>query len=142
MDYLSKTCPIYTLSVNGWEREYQHDEVSYDEVSDTYCEQYSNLMVKHERDRPAKWWSVAVYETWQVYGGPEEGGWYYTAGELVNHAMVRFFSDYQEAYDYTQELWLWCLDENKNRSDVKVTVKAFTEEMPGATFPKRRPHYS
>lgn len=26
---------------------------------------------------------VNVYETYQCYGGPEEGGWWYMAGELV-----------------------------------------------------------
>lgn len=140
MDYLSKTMPIFTREVGGVAKVFEFEEVTYDDMSGGYSDIYDNLPVKITDNRPAKWWSVAVYETWQVYGGPEEGGWYYTAGELVNHAMVRFFSDYQEAYDYTQELWLWCLEENKNNA--KVACLAFTEEIPGNFFPKKRPYYS
>lgn len=35
-----------------------------------------------------KQYVVAVYETDRAYGGPEEGGWWYTVGELVDIDMV------------------------------------------------------
>lgn len=40
---------------------------------------------------------VAVYERWREYGGPEEGGWYYTAGELVD--LDAAFSTRWAAYE-------------------------------------------
>ncbi len=51
---------------------------------------------------------VAIYETDRAFGGPEEGGWYYQCGvpsdepELL--ALMRVFSDYEEAVAYYTEL--------------------------------------
>lgn len=39
---------------------------------------------KHES---APFWTVAIYLVDKVYGGPEEGGWYYTGGERIDHAL-------------------------------------------------------
>lgn len=35
-----------------------------------------------DADKVREFYAVAVYSTDRVYGGPEEGGWWYTAGEL------------------------------------------------------------
>lgn len=35
--------------------------------------------------------SVAVYLTQRLYGGPEEGGWYYEAGELCTQPELAAF---------------------------------------------------
>lgn len=45
---------------------------------------------------------VSVYLLDRCYGGPEEGGWYYTAGELVR--TVRLFQSEEEAYEYSSRL--------------------------------------
>lgn len=39
----------------------------------------------YENGRPAPFYSVAVYMVDRQYGGPEEGGWYYDAGVLINY---------------------------------------------------------
>lgn len=36
-------------------------------------------------------WVIAVYDTERVYGGPEEGGWWYTQGTLVGISDVGGF---------------------------------------------------
>ena len=42
--------------------------------------------------------TVAVYEVDRAYGGSEEGGWWYTCGDLVR--TVKRFRSEDEAYDY------------------------------------------
>jgi hypothetical protein len=46
-------------------------------------------------------WVVAVYERGQEYGGPEEGGWWYTTRELV---AVQPVSDCEEGVRVADEL--------------------------------------
>lgn len=142
MEYLSETCPIYTREAGDWVAVYEHNEVEYDDYNNGFYTLYNNLEVWHEQDRPAKWWCVAVYETDRAYGGPEEGGWWYDCGVLVEHGRIRFFDNYKDAYDYSQELWAWCLNENRDRGDVRLAVRGFTEQMPDTHFPKKRPYYS
>jgi hypothetical protein len=43
-------------------------------------------VVAPEAVAPA-FWTVAIYMTDRAYGGPEEGGWYYTKGERVDLPM-------------------------------------------------------
>jgi Zn-finger nucleic acid-binding protein len=43
---------------------------------------------------------VAIFEMDRVYGGPEEGGWWYDAGELKR--IVATFSDEDQAYEYSR----------------------------------------
>lgn len=141
MDYLTEHCPIYTYESNGWVSECQHNQVLWDDYNGMYYD-HMNREVQQTSERAAQWWCVAVYETGQMYGGPEEGGWWYTAGELVDHAKIRFFDRYQDAYDYSQELWAWCLEENKDRGDLRLAPRAFTEQLPDTHFPKTQPYYS
>jgi hypothetical protein len=101
----------------------------------------SNMEVKPTSERPAEWWAVAVYTSDRSYGGPEEGGWWYSCGELVEHARIRFFDNYKDAVDYSQELWAWCIEMNRDSGDVKLVVRGFTEQMPDTHYPKRRPFY-
>jgi hypothetical protein len=142
MDYLTETAPIYTRESNGWVSMFQHDEVMWDEYNGLYYDIHGNHEVSPTLDRPAKWWCVAVYETDRRYGGPEEGGWWYTAGELVEHDKIRFFDNYKNAYDYIREMWAWCFEQNKDRGDLRLAVRAFTEQLPDTHFPKTRPYYS
>lgn len=62
-----------------------------------------------------RFWSVAVYLIDQHYGGPEEGGWWYEAGDRIDdHAEIgvefaEFFrlfqgEDKDAAYDHRQAL--------------------------------------
>lgn len=143
MEYLTEMAPIYSREVSeGWLDERQHDEVVWDEYEGRYLTHDTKKVVEQTSERPALWWCVGVYTADRAYGGPEEGGWWYNCGGLVEHAKIKFFDRYQDAYDYTQELWAWCLEENKDRGDEKLVVRAFTEQLPDVYYPKTRPFYS
>lgn len=43
-----------------------------------------------------------TFETWQAYGGSEEGGWWYTAGEPVQSVLVSH-DDLEEWLEKTSE---------------------------------------
>lgn len=143
MEYLSEMCPVYQCDKgNGWVSVYQHDEVVWADGAEKYVSHDTGVAVEQTSERAAQWWYVAVYETGRAYGGPEEGGWWYSVGWLVEHAKIKFFDRYQDAYDYSQELWAYCLEENKDRGDVRLAPRGFTEQMPDTHFPKTRPYYS
>lgn len=140
MDHLSKTLPLYTDEIEGWVKVYHHDEVEWDDGR-PYAE---GQHVKHTADEPATWWSVGVYTQYQQYGGPEEGGWYYSAGDLTWHGAMRFFNDYDEAFAYAQKLWVMVDDDNRREgsTEERLTVRCTTESMPDTHYPKKRPYYS
>jgi len=146
MDYLSKTLPTYVRKTSHYEQVYRWDEVEWDEYEDKPYVMSGGEAVTVESgdDVPAKWWTVAVYTTYQVYGGPEEGGWHYSAGSLTEHGRVRFFDDYDAAQEYGYKLWEWVGEQNANRDrgDEKLTVRCTTEALPETHYPKKRPYYS
>jgi hypothetical protein len=39
------------------------------------------------RGTHAPFWTVAIYLCDRMFGGPEEGGWYYDAGHRVDHPL-------------------------------------------------------
>jgi hypothetical protein len=51
---------------------------------------------KHVEDK-IKFWKLAVYYTDRLEGGPEEGGWYYTAGDRVKEGKTNF-TDLRESF--------------------------------------------
>lgn len=91
--------------------------------------------VRHDHERVATWWSVGVYETGREYGGPEEGGWWYDTGSRTDNWTVRGFNDIGLAQAYVEELKLSYKDE-KN-----IGVQGFTEKLPEAGYPDRKPVY-
>ena len=137
-DYLSETLPLYTSELNGWVTTFRHDEVTWDDGR-PYAQ---GGLVTHTDDEPAKWWTVGVYTQYQQYGGPEEGGWYYYAGELTWHGAMRFFNDYAEADAYRDKLWGDVEKTNKHYGNSELTVRCTTESMPDTHYPKERPYYS
>lgn len=146
MNWLSKTLPVYEHESNGYVRRFRWDEVEMDDNEGPMAEVGDEwVLVRHADDVPASWWTVAVYTSYPVYGGPEEGGWYYRAGSLTEHGRVRFFDDYAEALAYHDELWKW-VDEMNNdpgwSREERLTVRSTTEALPDAHYPKNRPHYS
>jgi hypothetical protein len=65
-------------------------------------------MALHEDDAPlVTTWVVAVYATSRRYGGPEEGGWWFTEGELVGLLGSSNDEDdaYGIAYEFNRPLW-------------------------------------
>lgn len=149
MNCLSKTLPTYVRKTSHYEQGYRWDEVEWDEYEDKPYVKSNGTIVHVEPgvDVPAKWWTVAVYTSYLVYGGPEEGGWWYSAGSLTEHGRVRFFDDYPEAQAYQDELWDWVHAHNTDRDladrgDEKLVVRCTTEALPDTHYPQNRPYYS
>ena len=45
---------------------------------------------------------VAVFELDRVYGGPEEGGWWFNTGDLMKVVKAWPERDEEKAYDYSR----------------------------------------
>lgn len=102
-------------------------------------------VVSEDGDVEPRWWGVGVYEVWRSYGGPEEGGWYFDSGELVESYIVsadegegtldalcaRLEQTYPRTGRYTSVIY--------DGGDYRIKVRA--EEIPEPFFPKVRPHY-
>lgn len=97
-------------------------------------------------EAPQKW-VVAFYDSDQVYGGSEEGGWWYHAGQLIR--VSREFDDEEAAYIYCRRL-NDKLDAWQDRAGVpkmssvlsrgRVDAHVF-HGAPPAHYPETTPHY-
>jgi hypothetical protein len=100
--------------------------------------------------KPGRLVWVALYEQSRVYGGPEEGGWYYTQSSLVTDARVyaevgffpRAFADYKEAKAYREE-WSKHYDERFKGSHKleRFKVEDYVAQTLPTLHPIERPHY-
>lgn len=103
--------------------------------------------------RPPGYWTVAVYSVDRAYGGPEEGGWYYTHGDIVRRGefmvLRRSFLTREEAGAYALSLNCGDLLKGENAgkpsiysvlSEGALEARVFEGEAP-ATFPATRPHF-
>jgi hypothetical protein len=96
---------------------------------------------------PRRRYSVAVYQEDMAYGGPEEGGWWYDAGELTDYP-VRYFRGEEAAYRHARRLnhWLHRLINRHRReyssviSDGRLVAEVHANHPPGH-YPAQRPHY-
>lgn len=103
-------------------------------------------------DTRPQFYSSAIYFTDRNFGGPEEGGWWYDAGEPVTRdaalaIKTRFFVTAGEAYGYAQRvLQPICDKKNKGRRPISSMASEgayaphVTRGYPSA-FPQHRPHY-
>ena len=94
-------------------------------------------------------WSVAIFETDLAYGGPEEGGWYYTCGHL-QEVPVLYFDSVIEARNARNLIDHW-MDEspwwNLGRRPISSVLSTGRYQArvkaghPERSFPSERPHY-
>ena len=92
-------------------------------------------------------WSVAIYHEEQAWGGPEEGGWWYDAGELLERP-VRYFKTEDAAYAYARRL-VRHLDRVNRKSRYEYSsvlsegryTAMVNDGHPLPGFPMTRPHY-
>lgn len=94
-------------------------------------------------------YSVAIYLIDRAYGGPEEGGWWYTYGVpdegLVYH--TKYFEDYKKANKYSKMLYdLIVKPLNEGRHDIgSVLSEGMFDTMvlkgDPRPFPDQIPHY-
>lgn len=88
---------------------------------------------------PIRWW-VAVYEVDQAYGGPEEGGWWYSTGEVRQSIPAK-------SYDHAVEIAESLVIENDSIYPTHSVLYAggnynvVVEEKMPEDYPSRRPYY-
>jgi hypothetical protein len=82
---------------------------------------------------------VTLFEVDQHYGGPEEGGWWYTAGEPIA-ALPVFTPDEEEAArQLLRERFE--LDKDEKRYSYQQRYRLSTLANWPQAFPQVRPHY-
>ena len=84
---------------------------------------------------------VNVYIEQLVYGGPEEGGWYYHAGELVESISVDTKCEAEELHKKMESKW-----SNDGRRPISSVLSngeycVCIEDHFAESYPKYRPHY-
>jgi hypothetical protein len=94
---------------------------------------------------------VSVYLVNKAWGGPEEGGWWYTYGIPAAEYgwKTKCFGDWDDAHAYVNELNEW-IDEahiNDGRRDIGSVLSEgqYQAHMDEGTYPApwpaKRPHY-
>ena len=106
-----------------------------------FCGNYED--VKHTGWRPAKWVSISMYETQQIYGGSEEGGWYYTYGDAIRGTVREFEAgDFPIAALYEEHLQERVSKQRYSQYGYGGFTVRVTAEDQALHFPKQRPYYS
>lgn len=88
---------------------------------------------------------VNVHLVDQAYGGPEEGGWWYTYG--VPHASVPCNDEGPETLEVVRARWeAWCEEENDARTPTwsvcsEGEYRVSVADAPAKAWPSERPHY-
>lgn len=100
--------------------------------------------------REPRYYTVRIYLQDLSYGGPEEGGWYFSTGEFATEFgyLTRSFKERWEALKYANDLHETTLDElNKHRPSIssvrsqgRYAAEVWDEEAP-LYYPKTKPHY-
>lgn len=96
--------------------------------------------------------SVAIYEVDRAYGGPEEGGWYYTAvpsDEFAIHTKIFKANDVDGIDAHREELSALANkintdEQRKHPSSVLSNgdyLAVGTREGYPSAYPESRPHY-
>lgn len=92
---------------------------------------------------------VNAYSVDRSYGGPEEGGWWYDAGELLESQSCH--ADDEEALESLIEDAKADLRKkygpefegipHRNYTNGGPNLEIYVEDHPGENFPERKPHY-
>lgn len=137
--------PIHKYRCVGCDSTLHVDDCIYDEYLGGFiCAHCGEDTIEIESSREAEWFSVALYETESVYGGPEEGGWYYRHGTLVPRTVRTFTNSLEgreEAERYVDALYATQYHSDR-WSDTKYTDRVFSERLPDTHFPKHKPVWS
>jgi hypothetical protein len=107
------------------------------------------MTYEDEEDEEApRFYSVAIYLVDKAWGGPEEGGWWYTFGiPSIEHVeQTRLFQKLEEAQEYQKTLGLLTSSLNSTRRSINSVLSEGEFQaclFPGnpEVFPKVRPHY-
>jgi predicted RNA-binding Zn-ribbon protein involved in translation (DUF1610 family) len=119
-------------------------ECEYDDYEGQYvCPFCGNRHVTVSHERPAEWFGVAIYEISRAYGGPEEGGWYFDAGQRIDET-VRTYRNTPEGREEAKKYLdsLLALNFVSDRySETRYHWDVSPEALPDDYFPRRRPVY-
>lgn len=93
--------------------------------------------------------TVAIYLVNRHFGGPEEGGWWYEAGEPADEysRFTRGFRDEDRAIAYANRLnQRLCVRLNKGRRPISSVLSegefaALVRDGNPRRYPESRPHY-
>lgn len=88
---------------------------------------------------PMRWYAV-VYEVDRAYGGPEEGGWYYSTGQVVHQVICSTEHEADTAAEKLEELF----PNNGTSSSVMYAggdYRVSVQKSPGKDYPENRPYY-
>ena len=123
---------------------------------DCQKETCSCLAWAEDHTNPPVFYTVAVYTEDQAYGGPEEGGWWYTTGNLIynleegckNGALPQIFAKREDAVAAAAKLTEGPLERINHYRPAISSVRSqgryvarVCDEYPEPSFPKERPHY-
>lgn len=94
-------------------------------------------------------WCVCLYLVDRAYGGPEEGGWWYTYGQPVierDLPLPSWHATEREAFIAREAMEERCKELNKGRREISSVLsegryQACICEGQPQPFPARRPHY-
>jgi len=85
--------------------------------------------------------TIKIYSTYQVYGGPEEGGWWYERGEaLATHCIfskkqcIKRCIELTEEYDLSKQP---CISDGQNLTSITAVLGTGY----ALDYPAERPHY-
>jgi hypothetical protein len=85
--------------------------------------------------------TIKIYSTYQVYGGPEEGGWWYEQGEaLATHCIFSKKQCIKRCIELTEEYNLSkqpCISDGQNLTSITAVLGTGY----ALDYPAERPHY-
>ena len=104
--------------------------------------------------RTTEYYTVAKFEITRCYGGPEEGGWWYDAGEVVDIYPWDYNLDEEDWAQFIRD-YLNAEEDNALRTEFNDRYRSRYSAAPSLgydvqwfvckgepqNFPKERPHY-
>lgn len=129
---------------------YQARQVLINVACERFGECTVDALVEWQNEQRGKTYTVAVFECGQMFGGREEGGWWYDAGTFVR-IVKTFRGDEWKACQFSHrlntKLQSRAFGPNQGRreyssvlSDGEYRAMVFDGPVP-ASFPDRKPRY-
>lgn len=105
------------------------------------------VALKKELESIKSRWFVTLFLVDRMYGGPEEGGWWYDFGKpILDDTRNKVFDNHDEALAYLANVRAAAIDMNQDRPPYTSVngegeYRFLLTEGPAQQFPKVRPHY-
>lgn len=145
--HICPSCGGYGYESHQLEEAVKHGDLYYDEYEYEYQCATCGEEVKPDEStrRPARWFSLAFYFADRLYGGPEEGGWYYWSGRRSDETL-RVYENTPEQVEmatrYAQRFEDLDRKTARETGQYSMHFRLEVESLPVDYFPRRRPFYS